>query len=316
VADALIRPIQAVPAAFAGKPLNLVKVAKHAAYHGYDVAPEVREQAMKFAINVLDVQPERVRPELERLLVNVFPDKGLTFLEETGVLRYILPEVQAMVGFSDTCYLHHKDIWEHTKTVVFRSKPHAAIRWAALLHDIGKVWTRTVDQRGRVHFFRHEEMSAMMFKGIAARFGLEERLAARAQFLVLHHSRINMYTKEWTDSAVRRLIRETGDNLEDLLSLSKADITSRQERRVGELEQLLTELERRIRAIREEDSRAPPLPSGTGDAIMRHFGLQPGPVVGQLRQVLEEAVERGQVERGLPMEKYLEFLQDYVRTHG
>ena len=311
-----IRPVLPPHVAFAQKPLTLLKVGKNVAFHGFAADDETTEQASRYASNVLDVQPERVRPELERLLVNLHPDRGLAFLEATGILKFVLPELQALVGFSDSCRVHHKDIWDHTVKVVAKSKPHAVVRWAALLHDIGKVWTRSIDAKGRVHFFRHEEMSAMLFRGIAARLGLEERLSSRVHYLILNHSRINMYTDEWTDSAVRRLMRDTGGHLNDLLALSRADITSRQERRLEELSRLLQDLEERLHRIEEEDARDPVLPKGAGGVIMEHFGLEPGPLVGNLRDALEQAVEAGELPAGMPMEAYMGWLAQYIRSRG
>jgi len=316
LAEQKVRTIQPPNVAFTSRPLNLVKVAKHLAYHGFDVDEETEEAAVRLASNILDVTPDRIRPEFERLLVNLYPDRGLNFLQRTGVLKYVLPEVQALVGFEDSCEVHHKDIWEHTKKVVCQSKPTVAIRWATLLHDIGKVWTRTVAEDGRVHFFRHEDLGAVLFSGIAARLGLEPRLTERVGFLVRNHSRVNMYTRDWTDSAVRRLMREMGDNLDDLLALSRADITSKQERRVEELTRLLDELEKRIQAIREADARQPVLAKGTGEAIMAHFGIPPSPLVGTLKNALEDAVEDGRLPPGRPPEEYMAFLEDYVRSHG
>lgn len=311
-----IRPILNPTAAFVQKPLNLVKVAKHVAYHGFPADDETMENAARHASNILDVPGERIRPELERLLVNLYPDLGLTFMEQTGMMKYVLPEVQAMVGFSESCEVHHKDIWDHTRKVVLRSKPHAAIRWAALFHDIGKVWTRSVDAQGRVHFFRHEDMGTLLFKGIATRLGLEDRLSERISFLIQNHSRINMYTSEWTDSAVRRLMRDTGDHLEDLLALSKADITSRQERRVEELSKLLDDLGTRVEQMKNEAAKTPTLPRGAGVAIMQHFGMEPGPTVGVLRTQLEQAIERGDLPPDLPIESYMGFLESLVRKQG
>lgn len=311
-----LRPIVPVQTAFSVNPVNLVKIAKHVAYHGFAPSPETIEYARRSATSILDVQPERVRPELERLLVNLYPDMGLDFLQETGVLNYVLPEVQSMVGFADSCDVHHKDIWEHTKKVVARCKPNPAIRWAALLHDTGKIWTRSVDDRGRVHFFRHEDMSAYLFVGIGARFRLEDRLSERIHYLILNHSRINMYTDEWTDSAVRRLIRDTGEHLQDLVSLSRADITSRQERRVAQLTALLDELETRIVDVEQTDSKEPALPKGAGNMIMEYFGLPPSPVVGQLRDALEQAIEDGQLPAGLEMEAYMGFLGQLIQKEG
>ncbi len=304
-----------IPAArvFQQRPLFLVKVAKHIAYHGFEAGDEVELNAARYARNIIDMGMERVRPELERMLVNRHPDKGLDFLQRIGVLGIVLPEVQLMVGFDETCEVHHKDIWAHTRQVVMQSKPHAAIRWAALLHDIGKVWTRSVDTERKVHFLRHEEMSALLFRGVAARLCFDDRLADRVLYLIANHSRVNMYSGEWTDSAVRRLMRDTGDRLDDLLQLSRADITSRQERRVEQLTRQLDELDIRIAALREEANRKPLLPKGAGEIIMNHFGLPPSPIIGTLKQSLEAAIEEGRVPPDRPVEEYLGFLQELIR---
>lgn len=309
-----IRTVLPAARVFQQRPLFLVKVAKHIAYHGFEADDEAELNAARFALNILDIPMERVRPELERMLVNRYPDRGLDFLQRVGVLGLVLPEVQLMVGFDETCEVHHKDIWAHTRQVVMQAKPLAAIRWAALLHDIGKVWTRSLDEERKVHFLRHEEMSALLFRGVAARLQFDERMADRVRFLITNHSRVNMYSGEWTDSAVRRLMRDTGDRLDDLLRLSRADITSRQERRVEQLTRQLDELDVRIAALREEANRKPLLPKGAGEIIMEHFGLPAGPIIGTLKQSLETAIEEGRVPPDRPVEEYLGFLQELIRN--
>jgi poly(A) polymerase len=311
-----VRPILKPSTIFSHKPLFLVKIAKHVAYHGFTVEDETELSAARYALNILDVPMERIRPELERMLVNLHPDLGLDFLQRVGVLKYVLPELQSLVGFDESCPVHHKDIWAHTKKVVCRSKPTPAIRWAALLHDIGKVWTRSIDDDGRVHFFRHEELGALLFRGIGARLGLEDRLMGKVHYLIENHSRINMYTAEWTDSAVRRLVREVGDELDDLLCLSRADITSRHERRVEELTSQLDNLSRRVAEVKEEDAREPILPKGAGLVIMQHFGLPEGPIVGALKDELESALEEGRLPAGRPVEEYMGHLQEFIRKEG
>ncbi len=299
---------------FQQRPLFLVKVAKHIAYHGFEASDDTELNAARFAHSIIDMPMERVRPELERMLLNRHPDQGLDFLQRVGVLGMVLPEVQLMVGFDETCQVHHKDLWAHTRQVVMQSKPLAAIRWAALLHDIGKVWTRTVDEDMKVHFLRHEEMSALLFRGIAARLGFDGRLAERVLYLIANHSRVNMYSGEWTDSAVRRLMRDVGDRLDDLMQLSRADITSRQEHRVEHLTRQLDELDTRIAEQREEANRKPLLPKGAGEIIMKHFGLPPSPVIGTLKQSLEAAIEDGRLPPDRPVEEYLGFLQELIRN--
>ncbi len=312
LANKTIRTLIPAARVFQQRPLFLVKVAKHIAYHGFEAGEETELNAARFAHHIIDMGMERVRPELERMLVNRHPDMGLDFLQRVGVLGMVLPEVQLTVGFDETCQVHHKDIWAHTRQVVMQAKPSAVIRWAALLHDIGKVWTRTVDEERKVHFLRHEEMSALLFRGIAARLRFDDRLAERIHYLIANHSRVNMYSGEWTDSAVRRLMRDTDDRLDDLLLLSRADITSKQERRVERLVRQLDELDLRIAELREEANRKPLLPKGAGEIIMKHFGLPPSPIIGTLKQSLESAIEEGRVPPDRPVEEYLGFLQELI----
>jgi poly(A) polymerase len=156
-------------------------------------------------------------------------------------------------------------------------------------------------------------MSALLFRGVAARLRFEERLTDRIHYLIANHSRVNMYSGEWTDSAVRRLMRDTADRLDDLLQLSRADITSKQERRVERLVGQLDELDARIAELREEANRKPLLPKGAGEIIMKHFGLPPSPIIGTLKQSLESAIEEGRVPPDRPVEEYLGFLQELIR---
>ncbi len=134
-----------------------------------------------------------------------------------------------MVGFGDGEW-RHKDVWKHTKQVVRQAVPRIEVRWSALFHDIGKVRTRTISPGGEVHFFGHAEVGARMFDKMNRReklFSAEETLRAEIRFLVLHHLRASQYDGSWTDSAVRRFAREMGPHLEDLLCLSRADITTK-----------------------------------------------------------------------------------------
>jgi poly(A) polymerase len=237
-----------------------------------------------------------LRAELDRLLLGRHTQEGLDALLAAGVLETWLPEVKAMVGFGDGEF-RHKDVWKHTKQVVWQSVPRLPVRWGALLHDIGKMKTRRIDDNGEVHFFGHSEVGAAMFrKRVAARLGFEGELFDRVHFLILHHLRASQYERGWTDSAVRRFAREMDDGLIDLLDLSRADITTkRPERRKRGLRQI-SELSDRIEKLRSEDARVPPLPKGLGDAIMTHFALPPSKRIGEIKQRVEREVEAGALE--------------------
>jgi poly(A) polymerase len=237
-----------------------------------------------------------VRTELDRLLLGRNTQEGLDALLEIGALDVWLPEINAMVGFGDGEF-RHKDVWKHTKQVVWQSVPRLPVRWGALLHDIGKIKTRRIDDNGEVHFFGHSEVGAAMFrKRVAARLGFEGDLYDRVHFLILHHLRASQYDRSWTDSAVRRFAREMDDGLIDLLDLSRADITTkRPERRKRGLRQI-SELSDRIEKLSAEDEKVPPLPKGLGDAIMAHFALPPSRRIGELKQQLEREVAAGAIE--------------------
>jgi poly(A) polymerase len=246
------------------------------------------------------------------------PEAGLDALLAAGALDAMLPEVRRLVGFGDGEW-RHKDVWKHTKQVVRQAVPRIEVRWAALLHDIGKVKTRSISETGEVHFFGHAEVGARMFDKLDRRlpiFSPEPALQGTVRFLILHHLRANQYDRSWTDSAVRRFAREMGPHLDDLLCLSRADITTkRPEKKKKGLSQI-SELADRIRTLAAEDAKVPPLPPGVGDAIMKAFGLAPSRLVGDLKRALEAAVDAGEVEPRLVSEAYVEFLAENAERFG
>jgi poly(A) polymerase len=253
-----------------------------------------------------------LRARLDRVMVATDPESGLDALLACGALDVLLPEVRKLVGFGDGEW-RHKDVWKHTKQVVRQAVPRLEVRWAALLHDVGKVKTRSISDSGEVHFFGHAEVGARMFDRLNRRlplFHCDAALQTSVRFLILHHLRANQYEGDWTDSAVRRFAREMGEHLDGLLCLSRADITTkRPEKKARGLEQI-SELAARIRKLAEEDAVVPPLPSGIGDFIMNAFRLPPSRLVGELKRALEAAVDAGEIAPRLEPEAYVEFLRD------
>jgi poly(A) polymerase len=251
-----------------------------------------------------------VRRELDLLLLGRRPDLGLDALLESGFLDAWLPEISAMVGFGDGEF-RHKDVWKHTKQVVWQSVPRTSVRWGSLLHDIGKLKTRSVGDNGEVHFFGHSEVGASMFKKrVAKRLGFEGELYQRVHFLILNHLRASQYDGSWTDSAVRRFAREMGDGLKDLLDLSRADITTkRPEKKKRGLRQI-SELGKRIKALQAQDAKVAPLPKGLGTAIAEAFGIPPSKRLGDLRNELERLCEEGALEGGRDVAFYIAYLRE------
>jgi poly(A) polymerase len=257
-----------------------------------------------------------LREHLDALLLGKHVEPGLDALEEMGVLDAWLPEVAAMVGFGDGEW-RHKDVWKHTKQVVRQSVPRLAVRWGALLHDIGKPKTRKILPDGEVHFHGHAEVGAAMFrKRVASRLGFEGDLYERVHYLVLYHLRASQYDGDWTDSAVRRFAREMGEGLDDLLALSRADITTKRPQRKKRGLAQISALAARIRELAEEDARVPPLPKGLGTEIMSAFGVPPSKRLGDLMKRLEAACEAGAIEGGREAAYYIDYLRAHASEHG
>src|SRR5688572_7692743 len=237
-------------------------------------------------------------------------DEGLDSLLATGVLDVLLPEVKAMVGFGDGEW-RHKDVWKHTKQVVTQSVCRIEVRYAALFHDIGKVKTRSISPDGEVHFFGHAEVGARMFDKMERReklFAADSSLFTSVRFLVLHHLRASQYDGKWTDSAVRRFAREMGEHLEDLLCLSRADITTKRPEKKRRGISLIDELGGRIGHLAELDAEEPLLPTGVGNELMTSFKLPPSRLIGDIKRALEAAVEAGEIEARLEAQAYIEFV--------
>ena len=286
----------------------LVAVARDGTLPSAEIAAAARAAAPLAA----ELPPDRVRDALSAVLMGKALDVGLQWMHEAGLLGVLLPELEATVEFSQEAGRRHKDVWEHTKQVVRQTVPHPLTRWAALLHDIGKVRTRVLLPDGRVTFHGHAEVGARMFDPIAKRLAFGKPDRAKIRFLILHHLRANAYEPAWTDAAVRRFDHEMGEHLDDLLDLSRADVTSRRPGRRQEAAANIHALKERILAIRTLDARVPPLPPGLGNAIMEAFGLPPSKRIGDLRKLCEEAVERGELEERREAGYYIEYLRKTI----
>jgi poly(A) polymerase len=246
---------------------------------------------------------------LEQVILGPFAAQGLQWLHDAGALAVLLPELEATVDFSQEAGRRHKDVWEHTKQVVTQAPEQPIVRWAALLHDIGKVSTRVLLPDGKVTFHRHAEVGARMFGPIGRRLGFDRNERQRIHDLILHHLRANAYEPAWTDAAVRRFDHEMVELLDDLVGLSRADVTSARPGRKQEAARNIEALMQRILVIRELDARVPPLPPGLGNAIMEAFGLAPSRRIGELRTMCEEAISRGELVERQPSEYYLDHLR-------
>lgn len=236
------------------------------------------------------------------------PGPELEQLAELGLLGEIFPEVQAMVGFGGQKQ-GHKDLWWHTKLVVEQTVARREVRWAALFHDVGKVPTFS-REGGKVSFHGHEVVSARLFDKAAKRAGLDSDFRKHVRFLVRHLGHVESYDPDWTDSAVRRLHRDTQRHFDDLLALARADITTKHADKRRRHHARMKELSDRAIAIAKKDAELPLLPKGLGTVLIAELGITPGPGLGQLMKELQAAVRRGEVEPRAEFDVYVCFLRD------
>lgn len=296
-ADLAARQVRAVnPAWLKANPVGALQGLALASELAATPTSDTQAAIEAHAEGVLRADRHDLRDALTRLLVGRRPGPALEALRASGMLALVLPEVAALVDFHKSCTRHHKDVWAHTVQVVCQAVPRPTVRWAALLHDIAKVHTRSVDPEGAVHFLRHEEVGALQVEGIAHRLRFAPADAERVRALVHHHLRANLYHPGYSDAALRRMQAEIGPALEELLLLSRADVTSKRPGRRRAALANLHHLSARLRGLAQAELDARPvLPRGLGAALIVAFGLPPGRAVGALRDRCEAAARDGRL---------------------
>src|SRR5437588_8142394 len=243
-------------------PLRLLRAVRFAAQLDFTIEPETRRSIIRQAPKLQKISRERIRDEMNKLLLSDHPAKGLDLLAELRLMEWIIPEVMELRGVSQQpqplsrTAIHTKDVYAHVLRVVERSSPRLITRWSALLHDIAKPRTRTVEE-GIVHFFGHEDLGAHMARDILKRLHFDRDFIESVSRIVQLHMRANAYESDWTDGAVRRLMLESGNVLPDLLDLSRADITSYRADKISRAAARVAELAERCRRLQEEAERVP-----------------------------------------------------------
>jgi poly(A) polymerase len=268
-------------------------------------------QVAESAEEVLGLPKPQVYQQLTEAFCAKHPEIALQWLRDAGLLVHLLPELDATVAFSQEGGRRHKDVWQHTKAVVRQSVPRPVVRWAAVLHDIGKVPTRRFLPGGKVTFHGHAEVGVRMFRrGPARRIAFPPEDRERIELLIRHHLRPGQYDGSWTDSAVRRFARDMGPLLTDLLDLGRADVTSQRPGKRKRCLYMISDLSRRIRALAEEDARPKALPSGLGNVLMEKLELPPGKHLATLRERLTALAEGGEIEMGRDPDYYVEIVRE------
>lgn len=285
---------------FSDDPLRMLRAARFSAQLDFDVAPEVITAMTEMAGRIEIVSAERVRDELNKLLLSANPRKGLALLVDTGLARHVLPELPALRLESDEHH-RHKDVYEHSLTVLEQAidleqdGPDLVLRLAALLHDIGKPRTRRFEKDGRVSFHHHEVVGAKMTRKRMTALKYSNEMVKDVSKLVELHLRFHGYGDgEWTDSAVRRYVRDAGPLLERLHKLTRSDCTTRNKRKAAALSRTYDGLEERIAQLQQQEELDAIRPDLDGNEIMATLGIGPGPVVGRAYAfLLELRLEHG-----------------------
>ncbi|GHF11898.1 CCA tRNA nucleotidyltransferase [Streptomyces werraensis] len=314
LAERVLRTPGTPEESFSDDPLRMMRAARFAAQLDFEVAPEVVAAMKDMAGRIEIVSAERIRDELNKLILSPHPRKGLTLLVDTGIASYMLPELPALHLERDEHH-RHKDVYEHTLIVLEQAMaleedgPDLTLRLAALLHDIGKPRTRRFEKDGRVSFHHHEVVGAKMTKKRMTALKYSNELVKDVSRLVELHLRFHGYgTGEWTDSAVRRYVRDAGPLLSRLHKLTRSDCTTRNRRKAAALSRAYDGLEERIAQLQEREELDSIRPDLDGNQIMEILGIKPGPEVGKAyKHLLELRLENGPMEHDEAVEALKEW---------
>jgi poly(A) polymerase len=288
---------------FDDDPLRMLRVARFAAQLGFEATPEVRAAITALAPRLSIVSAERIRDELTKLLLAPCPRKGLELLVDTGLAEHCLPELGRLKETVDE-HRRHKDVYAHTLTVLEQAMaletdgPDLTLRLAALLHDIGKPKTRSIEPGGKVSFHHHEVVGAAMTRQRLTALRFPKEIIADVTRLVELHLRFHGYAGgTWSDAAVRRYVRDAGSQLGRLHALTRSDCTTRNVRKARALAQAYDSLEQRIAELAAQEDLEAMRPDLDGNEIMAVLGIPPGPLVGKAYQhLLALRVENGPMD--------------------
>ncbi|MGJ9426500.1 CCA tRNA nucleotidyltransferase [Nesterenkonia halotolerans] len=305
---------------FSDDPLRMMRAARFTSQLGMEVAPEVREAMIEMAARVEIVSAERVREELVKLICGVHPSAGIDLLVESGLAEIMLPEVPAL-KLTDDEHHRHKDVYQHSLKVLEQAcsletdddgpvpGPDFVLRFAALMHDVGKPKTRRFEPGGGVSFRHHDVVGAKQTRRRMQALKFDKASITAVCLLVELHMRFYGYGDQgWSDSAVRRYVTDARDQLQRLHRLTRSDVTTRNRKKAARLDHAYDDLEARIAELAEREELDRIRPHLDGEQIMQVLGIAPGPEVGQAyRFLLEHRMEHGPV----PQEQAVQILKEW-----
>jgi poly(A) polymerase len=282
---------------FDDDPLRLLRAIRFAAQLGFEIEKKTFAAIMRRKERLSIVSQERITDEFMKILGSPQPSVGFKLMLDTGVMRLVFPEVADMGGVEQREEYHHKDVFLHTLKVVdniAEMSDNLWLRFVALVHDIAKPRTKAFREGIGWTFHGHDEIGARMMKGIFQRMRLPfDQLKYVEKLVRLHLRPMALVDETVTDSAVRRLVFDAGEEIDDLLTLCRADITSKNPQLVQRFMRNYDIVSQKMREVEEKDRLRAFQPPVRGDEIMRVCGLEPGPLVGKLKKIIEEAILEG-----------------------
>jgi len=285
---------------FSDDPLRMMRAAYFASKLNFKIEPQCRISIIKQAKRIKIVSWERIREEFIKILTTIKPSLGLVILQKTGLMKIVFPEIDIMCDMKQSSEWHHKDIFSHTLQVVDNAAElteKMKVRFAALVHDIAKPRTRKIDSKKGYTFYGHDAIGERMLNKVAKRMRLSNHLANYLKKLTLLHLRpIALVKSEVTDSAVRRLMVSAGNELEDLMVLCRADITTKNSKLVKKYLNNFDIVEKKMQVVLDKDSAEKFQSPIRGKEIMDIFGLEEGKEIGIIKKSVEEAILDGEID--------------------
>ncbi len=285
---------------FSDDPLRMMRAVRFSSQLHFNIEPATKAAIEKMAPRLEIVSRERIIDELNKIVMSDLPSTGFMILRETGLLEKFFPELCELEGVEEIHGLRHKDNFHHTLKVldnVAMKSDNLWLRWAAIMHDIAKPTTKRFDSKHGWTFHGHDAMGAQMVPRIFRRLGLplDERMRYVKKLVRLHLRPIALADEIVTDSAIRRLIFEAGDHLEDLMTLCRADITSKNHRKIRQFLKNFDYVEQRASEVEEKDRIPNWKPPVDGNEIMEICGISPGPEIGRIKSAIKEAILEGTI---------------------